>query len=142
MLIDTAYAMNPDETQNIPFTRFPSVDPPVDQVSDNPRLVFGKYDNNLNYPIRFYEDANFSTRLVFRPPGGIWISLGTVTWNLHGEWVFQFDTGFAYTNSASWGGTESYNGPPGGNGTMVPELRPEWTANSQPYLQEWTGKKP
>jgi hypothetical protein len=98
----------------------------------------------LNYATYFREDATFTTRLVCRPPGGIWISLGYLIWTLHGERTYQNNQNLAYTDPANWGGAENLNPPSEDAGTkqMVTELLPNWSANSQPYLQDWNNKKP
>ncbi len=139
MLRDTAFTMGASETEEIPFAPIPQPAPAIDLIDDTPRLAFSGYSNATNRVTRFWQDANFSTRLVFRPPGGVWISLGEVNWSLHGERTSQ---GGFYTEPSNWAGAENYNGPTGGDWTMSPELLPAWNENSQKYLTEWENKKP
>ncbi|WP_237722521.1 hypothetical protein, partial [Singulisphaera acidiphila] len=143
MVQDSSYTMYPAETQNIPFSRPPLVSPPAYAIHDTPVLSFGSYSNPLNRPTRFYQDVVFTTRLVYNP-GGIWISLGYLIWNLHGERSFLNQAGFNYEDPNNWGGTQSLTPPSETAGTkqMVPELLPEWSENSQKYLKEWDQKKP
>lgn len=143
MIQDRSFNLFANETQNLPFTRPPYASPSVSLINDTPMLAFSGYSNNLNYPTMFREDVTFTTRLVFRPEGGIWISLGYMIWTLHGERTY-LNNGLDRTDPANWAGSETLTPGTGGAGTaqIVPELLPAWTGNSQTYLQAWNNKKP
>ncbi|APW61912.1 hypothetical protein BSF38_03443 [Paludisphaera borealis] len=76
MIRDRSFNLFANETQNLPFARPPYASLPVDYINDTPMLAFSGLGNALNYPTMFRENVTFTTRLVFRPEGGIWISLG------------------------------------------------------------------